>query len=284
MTDVADHISGKTGLTLTVQLSKSGAAFSTITPTVVERGSGRYAITLTSTDTNTLNGLDMQVTAPGADPTDTHDQVVAFDPNSATNLGLANLDAAVSSRSTYAGTDTPGTTTLLTRITAAPPTLAQISALFPNNFSTLIIGTGGTAGMVTASNGGSGGSGLTTQQDTNLAAIKAKTDQITFANGGVVSSLSSAATTALSTALGSASLAAGLTRDQAALYAAATVAGSYTIGDVNTTTHIQVYTYYVPGTTEAAMADGSGVVIGTSNLVYNSTNAKVLRRKYTPTP
>ena len=29
-----------------------------------------------------------------------------------------NLDAKVSSRSTYAGTDTPGTTTLLTRVPA----------------------------------------------------------------------------------------------------------------------------------------------------------------------
>lgn len=38
---------------------------------------------------------------------------------------LARLDADVSSRSTYAGGDTAGTTTLLTRVTAAVPTAAQ---------------------------------------------------------------------------------------------------------------------------------------------------------------
>jgi len=42
--------------------------------------------------------------------------LVAYDPQNATTLGLTNLDATVSSRSTYAGADTAGTTTLLSRI------------------------------------------------------------------------------------------------------------------------------------------------------------------------
>lgn len=43
-------------------------------------------------------------------------QLVLVDVNNATTMGLTNLDAAVSTRSTYAGGDTSGVTTLLTRI------------------------------------------------------------------------------------------------------------------------------------------------------------------------
>ncbi len=53
-------------------------------------------------------------------------QLVQFDPYSATNLGLTNLDAAISSRSTYAGGDTAGTTTLLDRATEVR--LAELDA------------------------------------------------------------------------------------------------------------------------------------------------------------
>jgi hypothetical protein len=45
-------------------------------------------------------------------------QLTAWDNQDATRGGLANLDAAVSTRSTYAGADTAGTTTLLSRLTA----------------------------------------------------------------------------------------------------------------------------------------------------------------------
>lgn len=42
--------------------------------------------------------------------------LIGADLRNATSLGLSNLDAAVSSRSTYAGGDTSGTTTLLSRV------------------------------------------------------------------------------------------------------------------------------------------------------------------------
>lgn len=42
--------------------------------------------------------------------------LVAYDPQDATALGISRIDATVSSRSTYAGGDTAGTTTLLSRI------------------------------------------------------------------------------------------------------------------------------------------------------------------------
>lgn len=67
MVDSANHNAGKTGLTLTVTLSKDGGAFASITPTVTERGNGWYNIALTATDTNTLGDLIVRATSTGAD-------------------------------------------------------------------------------------------------------------------------------------------------------------------------------------------------------------------------
>jgi hypothetical protein len=55
-------------------------------------------------------------------------QLVAYDPDDAVALGLSRIDAAISSRSTYAGADTAGTTTLLGRVTGVVPVAADYSA------------------------------------------------------------------------------------------------------------------------------------------------------------
>lgn len=70
MVDSSDHVTGKTGLTLTITLSKAGAAFASISPTVTERGSGWYNIALTAAMTDTEGDLALHVTGSGADPTD----------------------------------------------------------------------------------------------------------------------------------------------------------------------------------------------------------------------
>jgi hypothetical protein len=93
MTDASDHIAGKTGLTLTITASKDGAAFASITPTVTERGTGWYNLSLTTSHTDTLGDLALHVTSAGADPTDLACQVQPFLATVATNL-----DATVSSR------------------------------------------------------------------------------------------------------------------------------------------------------------------------------------------
>jgi hypothetical protein len=103
MVDSADHLSPKTGLSPTVTLSKNGGTFASPAGAVSEIGSGWYKCAGNATDTGTLGPLILHATATGADPVDVLYEVVAFDPQSATNLGLTNLDAAVSSRSTYAG-------------------------------------------------------------------------------------------------------------------------------------------------------------------------------------
>lgn len=118
MVDASDHVSPKTGLTVTVTISKAGGSFGAAGGTVTEVANGWYKIALTTTDTNTVGDLSYHCTATAADDTDFSDQVTAGD--------LASLDAAITSRSTYAGADTSGTTTLLSRL--GSPIGASISA------------------------------------------------------------------------------------------------------------------------------------------------------------
>lgn len=75
MIDSSDHISKKTGLTCTVNISKAGAAFGAAGGTVTEVASGWYKVALTTTDTNTLGDLAYYITATGADDTDFVDTV-----------------------------------------------------------------------------------------------------------------------------------------------------------------------------------------------------------------
>lgn len=70
LADSADHITGKTGLTLTITASKDGAAFASVTPTVTERGNGWYNLALTSSHTDTLGDFAVHITGAGADPCD----------------------------------------------------------------------------------------------------------------------------------------------------------------------------------------------------------------------
>jgi hypothetical protein len=98
MVDSSDHISPKTGLSPSVQISKAGGTFAAAGGTVAEIGNGWYKITLSTTDTNTLGSLAFYITATGADPVSFSIQVVAFDPESSTDLGLSRIDVDISSR------------------------------------------------------------------------------------------------------------------------------------------------------------------------------------------
>jgi len=95
MIDSADHVTGKTGLTLTINASKNAQPFAVITPTVVDRGFGWYSLALTLTDCNTFGDLDLHITAPGADPTDVKWQVVARLPGEDPVPTAAEVAAAV---------------------------------------------------------------------------------------------------------------------------------------------------------------------------------------------
>jgi hypothetical protein len=95
MTDSSDHVSGKTGLTLTITASKNAAAFASITPTVTELATGWYKLALTTSHTDTLGDLALHITATGADPTDTLMQVLALLPGDAVTLQSGQVVASV---------------------------------------------------------------------------------------------------------------------------------------------------------------------------------------------
>lgn len=105
MVDSTDHVTGKTGLSPTVTLSKNGAAFGAPAGAVTELSGGWYKVAANATDTNTLGPLLLHATATGADPSDLQFEVVSFDPEDAAALGLSRLDATVSSRSSHSAAD-----------------------------------------------------------------------------------------------------------------------------------------------------------------------------------
>lgn len=84
MTLASDHVTGATGLTPAVTISKAGGAFAAAGGVVIEVSSGWYKIALTTTDTNTLGDLAYQITAATADPAGFTDQVGPVDASTLT--------------------------------------------------------------------------------------------------------------------------------------------------------------------------------------------------------
>ncbi len=105
MIDASDHITGKTGLTLTIKASKDGAAFGSISPTVTELEAGFYKLALTTSHTDTLGDFALHITSTGADPTDIVDQIVALLPGDAVTL---QADQAVNVTKVNGTTQTAG--------------------------------------------------------------------------------------------------------------------------------------------------------------------------------
>lgn len=90
----ADHVTGVAGATLTITKSAAGGAFSSISPTVTDRGNGWYSIALTGFDTLTLGDFALHITAATADPIDVIMQIVAYNPDDSVRLGLTALPNA----------------------------------------------------------------------------------------------------------------------------------------------------------------------------------------------
>lgn len=80
MVDSTDHVSGKTGLSPTVTLSKNGAAFAAASGAVAEVGNGLYTLAGNAADRDTIGELFLHATATGADPVDDRYQIVQYDP------------------------------------------------------------------------------------------------------------------------------------------------------------------------------------------------------------
>lgn len=73
----ADHITGATGRTLTIEISKAGNVFQEAEADFTEVGYGWYDINFTSNDLGALGFLKVHISATGADPVDFELEVVA---------------------------------------------------------------------------------------------------------------------------------------------------------------------------------------------------------------
>lgn len=99
--DAADNFAPKTGLTFSageLKVCKAGGAWADAAnhATVVEIGGGWYWYQFSQTECNTLGPLMLILNKTDVYADAVEAQVVAYDPNSATNLGLSNIDGAVS--------------------------------------------------------------------------------------------------------------------------------------------------------------------------------------------
>jgi hypothetical protein len=90
----SDHVSPATGKTVSVTLSKSGAAFGAASGAVTEISSGVYSLAGNATDSNTLGSLVVLATATGCDPYLVEYTVVPYNPFDAVRMGLTALPNA----------------------------------------------------------------------------------------------------------------------------------------------------------------------------------------------
>ena len=95
----SDHITGATGKSPTVTLSKNGAAFGSPAGAVTEVANGWYKVAGNATDAGTLGPLVLHATAALCDETDEAFEVVAYDPDDG-SIGLLDLTAGVETNRT----------------------------------------------------------------------------------------------------------------------------------------------------------------------------------------
>lgn len=80
MLDSTDHLTGKTGLSPTVTISKAGGSYNAPSGAVAEIANGLYKVAANATDANTMGPLALHATAAGADDCDCIFLVVGYDP------------------------------------------------------------------------------------------------------------------------------------------------------------------------------------------------------------
>ena len=169
MIDSSDHVSGKTGLSPTVTISKNGGAFASPAGSVTEIGSGLYKVAANAGDSDTLGPLVLHATATGADPTDWLYPVVAYDP---LTVAVGALRPLVSGRQIAVAATTGIVTAELD-----PTVAAQITAIetFATRVTTGIVQDGAvwqfTANMLELAPSATGVDELIALQEEILAAV-----------------------------------------------------------------------------------------------------------------
>lgn len=122
LVDATDGLTAETGVTGTPQLSKNGASWGNTSATITEVGNGAYYVELTAGELDTLGFGMVRFKSAATAEFQTMFQVVPWDPYASTNLGLTNLDAAITTRSslTTGNVETAVGTALNTAIPGSP--------------------------------------------------------------------------------------------------------------------------------------------------------------------
>jgi hypothetical protein len=245
MVDSTDHLTGKTGLTLTVTASKDGAAFASISPTVTERTSGWYSIALTTAHTDTLGDLVIRCTGTAADPGERVLTVTG-------GLVDADVTSRLASGSYTAPLDAAGTRTAIGLASANLDTqLTAIDDFLDTEVAAIYSRIGAPAGASIAA---------------DIAAVKSDTAAVlddTGTSGVVIASGSKSGYVLASTGLDSVVIETGCTARQALSVIAAATAGQVSGAGTGTVTikGAGVATTRVVATTDA---DGNRSVVSLS--------------------
>lgn len=120
----SDHVTPATGKTVSVSISKNGAAFGAASGAVSELANGFYAWAGNATDRDTLGELAIRATATDCDASPMVLNIVPYDPYDGTRLGLTALPNAAAEAA--GGLITLGTNTGQLNVASgkAPATLA----------------------------------------------------------------------------------------------------------------------------------------------------------------
>lgn len=137
MVDSTDHVTGKTGLTPTVTISKNAGTFASPAGAITEVSGGWYKLAANATDSNTLGLLALHATGTAADPTDfIAADIVAYDPDDAVRLGMtgiANAAAGASGGLLISGSNSGTTTLAALTVTGATTLTGAVSATGSND-------------------------------------------------------------------------------------------------------------------------------------------------------
>ena len=200
MVDSSDHVTGKTGLTLTIYATKAAGTPASISPSVTELDStnvkGIYKLALTSSHTDTLGELQLHITASGADPTDVKWQVSTYLPGEAATLQAdqavnvtkvngtsqtaGDLAALINTVAGYVDTEVAAIKAKTDNLPASPaatgdiPSAAAVASQVRTELATELahIDADVSSRLATA--------GYTAPDNADIAAIKAKTDELNF--------------------------------------------------------------------------------------------------------
>jgi hypothetical protein len=127
MVDSTDHLTGKTGLTPTVYISKNGGGFGTPVGIIYEFGYGWYVLWSDAADTSSIGALVLHAEGTGADASDTMFQVLAGYP--ATQDSVDDIQLAVTDIGSVQSEHTVVLDEIHEKTANLPPDPASLSAL-----------------------------------------------------------------------------------------------------------------------------------------------------------